>query len=403
MVDRHDDPPLKILHVIRAPVGGLFRHVVDLARAQADRGHAVGLIADATTGGEGAQRALAALAPSLTLGLRRFPMRRNPHPTDGPALLRVVAAERAIKPDVVHGHGSKGALYARAATAVPGHHAPAIRVYTPHGGSLHYAPGSVLHAVYMRVERLLAHRSDLILFESAYIADRYRVLVGEPPCLTRVVLNGLGPREFEPVFPAPGAADFVYVGELRAAKGIDTLLKALSKAGTVVGRPLRLVLVGSGPDRDMLGDLVRRLGLVGHATFTGPMPAREAFALGRVLVMPSRAESLPYVALEAVAAQVPLIATEVGGIPEILGDHRHRLIRADDCGALCDALLDRLNTGDGQVRREAATLSNFVRSRFRLDTMADGVLAAYRDALAARRARRATSPVAAVGFPRSIS
>lgn len=397
-----DDTPLRILHVIRAPLGGLFRHVLDVARAQVARGHAVGLIADSTTGGASADRALAELAPTLALGLRRFPMRRNPHPSDGPALLRVVAAERAMRPDVVHGHGSKGALYARAATVVPGHHARAIRVYTPHGGSLHYAPGSVLHALYMGIERWLAGRSDLILFESAYIAERYRASVGEPPCLSRVVLNGLGPREFEPVHPVPGAADFVYVGELRAAKGIDILLKALAKACAATGRRLRLVLVGSGPDREPLGDLVRRLGLTGQVSFPGPMPAREAFARGRVLVMPSRAESLPYVALEAVAAQVPLIATRVGGVPEILGPDRGRLIPADDCGALCDALLDRLARSDGYLRREALGLAGFVQSRFCLDTMADGVLAGYRDAVAARAATRSTVTVGAVHLRRSL-
>ena len=255
----------------------------------------------------------------------------------------------------------------------------------------------------MRVERWLARRSDLILFESAYIAERYRASVGEPPCLSRVVLNGLGPREFEPVHPAPGAADFVYVGELRAAKGIDILLKALAKAGSVAGRRLGLALVGSGPDRDVLGELVRQLDLAGQVTFTGPLPARDAFALGRVLVIPSRAESLPYVALEAVAAQVPMVATRVGGLPEILGPDQNRLIPANDCGALREALLERLARSDAQLRRESLALAGFVRSRFRLDTMADGVLASYRDAVAAGPRRRDARPVGAVSLRRSMS
>lgn len=384
------DRKLRILHVLRAPVGGLFRHVLDLARAQVARGHAVGLVLDSRTGGSTAARVLADLEPQLALGIRRIPMRRNPHPSDLTALFKVLAAERATRPDVVHGHGSKGALYARAVTALPGHHAPAIRVYTPHGGSLHYAPGTLLHALYMRVERWMSHRSDLILFESAYIAECYRVSVGNPPCQCRVVLNGLGTPEFEPVRPDAGAADFVYVGELRAAKGIDILLEALARAGAATGQRPRLTLVGSGPDRDALGSLAKGLGLNGQIMFAGAMPAREAFALGRVLVMPSRAESLPYVALEAVAAQVPIIATRVGGVPEILGPGRSRLIPANDCTALRDALLDRLATDDVVLYREAASLAAHVGARFRVEAMADGVLAGYRDVMATKAAAGAT-------------
>ena len=65
--------PLNILHVFRAPLGGLFRHVVDLARGQAARGHNVGLIADSTTGGARADEVLAALAHDLTLGISKHP------------------------------------------------------------------------------------------------------------------------------------------------------------------------------------------------------------------------------------------------------------------------------------------------------------------------------------------
>ncbi|MFD0935981.1 glycosyltransferase family 1 protein, partial [Methylobacterium trifolii] len=74
--------PCRILHVFRAPVGGLFRHVVDLARLQAAAGHAVGIVCDANTGGARAEQALAELGPCLGLGVTRIPMRRNPHLSD---------------------------------------------------------------------------------------------------------------------------------------------------------------------------------------------------------------------------------------------------------------------------------------------------------------------------------
>lgn len=109
---------LRILHVMRAPVGGLFRHVVDLTRAQAKAGHEVGIVADSTTGGDAAEGIFAQLRPSLALGLERLPMRRLPHPDDLRVAWRVASLLRRCEPDVLHGHGAKGgALHAPASPA----------------------------------------------------------------------------------------------------------------------------------------------------------------------------------------------------------------------------------------------------------------------------------------------
>lgn len=76
------DSPLRILHAARAPVGGIFRHILDLAVGQADRGHSVGILADSLTGGERAEAALKEIAPKLKLGVYRLAIRREPHPID---------------------------------------------------------------------------------------------------------------------------------------------------------------------------------------------------------------------------------------------------------------------------------------------------------------------------------
>ena len=80
------------------------------------------------------------------------------------------------------------------------------------------------------------------------------------------------------------------------------------------------MIVGSGPDELKLKRLARKLSLGTRVSFAGPQPVRTAFARARCVVVPSRAESFPYIVLEAAAAQMPLIATDVGGIPEIVGD-----------------------------------------------------------------------------------
>ena len=72
------DRPLRILHAVRAPVGGIIRHILDVANGQADRGHLVGIVADSLTGGERAAAAFAEIAPRMKLGIHRIPIRRNP-------------------------------------------------------------------------------------------------------------------------------------------------------------------------------------------------------------------------------------------------------------------------------------------------------------------------------------
>lgn len=379
---------LRVLHVLRAPVGGLFRHVVDLAREQIDRGHSVGVIADALTGGESASRLLGELEPRLALGLSRPPMRRDPHPTDFGILAHVTGRIRQFAPDVIHGHGSKGGAYTRL-TGLLGSASDAIRVYTPHGGSLNHKLGSLTHRAYMAAERAMARRTDLLLFESAFIAGRYRQLVGNPACMSRVVHNGISEQEFVPVLPREDATEFLYVGELRATKGIDTLIDALSVVGRKLGTSPRATLVGSGPDQASLTEYVRRIGLENQIRFTGPLPARTAFELGRILVVPSRAESLPYIVLEAAGARVPLIATNVGGIPEIFGPLAHRLLPPDDVNRLATRMIEALSAPGAQRDAETSELAGFVHNGFSIHTMVDSVLAAYRDALAAKAAGRA--------------
>src|ERR1700733_7615783 len=73
---------LKIIHVLRAPVGGLFRHVVAVTLGQIERGHRVGLIVDSLTGGARADAFLAELAPRLALGIERVPITRELRPRD---------------------------------------------------------------------------------------------------------------------------------------------------------------------------------------------------------------------------------------------------------------------------------------------------------------------------------
>jgi len=368
--------PLNILHVFRSPVGGLFRHVQDLAREQAARGHRVGVIADSSTGGARAAELLAQLEPSLALGLMRVPMRRHAGPGDMATLLRVMRRIGAINADVVHGHGAKGGTYARLAF----NQRRAVRVYTPHGGSLLFNNDNLAGRFYLGTERLLMLGGDLYLFESAFSADVFRRKIAAPRGLVRVVHNGVSRQEFEPVTVADDATDIVFLGELRQwIKGVDTLIDAIALLHRK-GRPVTATLIGDGPDRAALEAQVERLGLTQAVRLPGAMPGRQALTRGRLMVMASRAESLPYVVLETAAAGKPLIATRVGGVPEIYGPLADRLVPPGDAAAMAAAIEDALDRPDA-TSEATAGLRQRVASAFSVDTMVDGVLAAYGEAL----------------------
>jgi glycosyltransferase involved in cell wall biosynthesis len=229
---------------------------------------------------------------------------------------------------------------------------------------------------------LLNWRTDLFLFESAYIADAFMAQVGVPRGLVRTVPNGVGGIEFAPIAHRPDATDLVCVGELRAIKGIDVLLDALAQLQQT-GRRVTATIAGDGSEAGALRAQAEQLGLDGLVRFVGHRPAREGFAMGRILVMPSRHESLPYVVLEAAAAGVPIIATRVGGIPEIFGPQAKALIPADDSVALVRSIAAAL-AHPATLLATARAVQQRVRTDFSLDAMVDGGLSAYRSALVAR-------------------
>ncbi len=375
------EQPLRILHCLRAPVGGLFRHVRDLAREQAARGHEVGIICDANANDPLTKGRLADITPALNLGLHRVPMSREVGFSDLATARQIKRIGKDTSADVIHGHGAKGGAYARYAThALKRRPGRVVAFYTPHGGSLHYDPTSLKGRAFMAVERRLLGLTDGLIFESAYAARTFATKVGQPGCPWRVIHNGLLPEELNRLVPAPDATEFLFIGELRHLKGIDLLLEAL--AILAEQHTVRVTIVGSGPDAAAFRKLACELGVAPLVRFRDAMPARQAFSLGRILVMPSRAESLPYIALEAAGAGLPLIASNVGGMPEIVAGTDTALVQAGDSAALAKAMRDTL-AGEVWAIDRAARLREAIGKRFTVRKMTTDILAFYAEALAA--------------------
>ncbi|WP_029040210.1 glycosyltransferase family 4 protein [Cucumibacter marinus] len=364
--------PLSVLQVLRAPVGGLFRHVRDLTEALAARGHKVGVLVDSLTADSQTAPRLEALEAHAALGIHKMPMPRLIGAADLGASGHIADLADELGVDVIHGHGAKPGFYTRLGRRQPG---PVV-FYTPHGGVLHFAPGSLQGRLFHFLERRLISRSDGIFFESEFARTAYAEIVGDPGDRAEVVHNGLPEADFEPV-PSSDAFDFVYVGELRDLKGIDVLIDAIA----CLDQPARLLVAGDGPDAEALKAKVHSLDLQASIHFAGAQPAREMFAKARCVVVPSRKESLPYIVLEGIAAGKTVIATNVGGIPEIFGDTSGDLVPAGDAEALATSLARWQSDPAGFATNDKRRLDR-VRSHFSIDAMTDAIEAGYRRAIA---------------------
>lgn len=372
------DQSLRIIHCFRSPVGGIFRHVRDLAKAQAAAGHKVGIICDSSTGGPLEEHYFEQIQDKLELGVLRMPIRRAISAADLAAGWRTYRLIKELRPDVLHGHGAKGGALVRVfGSVLRVFRYRVARVYSPHGGVLHYDPATRKGRLLFGIERMLTRLSDHILFVSEHERQAFREKISRSASVPMSMFhNGLASSEFIPVAPAPDAADFIYIGMMRDLKGPDLFLQALANAETITERKIRAVMIGDGPDLQSYKRLAEVLGL--SVSFRPPIPARDAFALGRTVVVPSRAEAMPYLVLEALAAGKPMIATAVGGIPEIFGASSPALVSAD-ANSIASTMVRVLEN-------EAAHLKTMppaedLRSRFSVATMSNNIETAYRTSL----------------------
>ncbi len=367
-------------------MGGIFRHVRDLVEEHRAAGHEVGILCDSSTGGEHEERLFDQIRPQLSLGLTRLPMRRSISPEDLTALYRSYKHIRSLRPDVLHGHGAKGGAVARLIGSVLRVNRYRVaRFYSPHGGTLHFNRNSLAGQGVLRLERMQEYFADAIVFVCDYERRTYVEKVGAPRTVSRVIYNGIKDAEFQPVPAASDAADFLYIGMLRDLKGPDVFIDAFARTERAVGRPLSAVMVGDGPDRDRYAQMMAERGLGRRIRMMPAMPARSGFALADTVVVPSRAEAMPYIVLEALAAGKPVIASRVGGIPEVLGTDSAALARPGDAGDLSRIMVDAL-TIEGWHDINMPKPDAF-RSVFSASVMARSMLDLYQNILAETQVR----------------
>jgi glycosyltransferase involved in cell wall biosynthesis len=327
------------------------------------------------TGGRFANKRLALLDHNCKLGVHRVPMSRQLRLSDLLILYKIRKIVGISAPDLIHGHGAKGGAYARLLSRLIG----AKSVYTPHGGSLHYEQNTFMGVCYLGLERFLKRYTDGFIFESNYIAKEYNRKIGNANKPSHIIYNGLHKVEFSPITSDKRCKDFLFIGELRKLKGIEIFLNAVNRLKKV--HDIKVIIIGEGPDTSFVDAFIRDAGLESIVSYSPSIfPASLAFKQAGCVVVPSLSESLPYIVLEAAAAKVPLIVSNVGGIHEILGDHTEYLVSPNDSESLANAMLSVLN--DPQKAKWIASLVHeHVKDIFVVENMVSTTLSFYSDIL----------------------
>jgi glycosyltransferase involved in cell wall biosynthesis len=279
---------------------------------------------------------------------------------DSQALLKLIRIARAFRPDIVHTHTAKaGFLGRQAALAVRPR--PVI-VHTYHGHVLEGYFGATKARLYLELERALARVSDRLLGVSqATVEDLVRLGVA-PAEKFSVLPLGLDldplaePDESSRVASrdelgvGAGQVLLVFVGRVVPIKRLDLLLPALGEARKSEPR-LRLAVVGDGDERPRLERQAAELGIAGDVLFLGyRRELRPVFAAADVAVLTSDNEGTPVSLIEAAAAGLPAVATDVGGVREVVTGETGIVVPRGDVGGLASAMVEMAT--DPQRRKE---------------------------------------------------
>jgi glycosyltransferase involved in cell wall biosynthesis len=381
--------------IARLNMGGPALHVAYLTAGLRERGYDTTLVAGSLARGEDSM-AFVADARDVDvvrideLGREISPLR------DLVATVRLARLIRRERPDILHTHTAKAGTVGRVAALLAGRRRPPIVVHTFHGHVLRGYFGPSRSWVFRRLERWLAARTTALIAVSPQVRDDL-VGLGIAPA-DRFVVVRLGIELGERVAPDQngrgesrrylgiGADRFVvgWIGRMTAVKRTDDVLVAFKHLRDD-GVDAVLCMVGDGPDRPQLEQRAHELGVVRDTLFLGYQEdVAQFYAAFDALVLPSSNEGTPVSAIEALAAGRPVVATRVGGVPDVVVDGEDGfLVEPGATGELADRLArlardPELRERMGRAGRERVLL------RYAVDRLVDDVDRLYRSLLRTR-------------------
>jgi glycosyltransferase involved in cell wall biosynthesis len=368
--------PVRVLRIFsRLNVGGPAVHVILLAEGLDALGYTTTIALGAEAPREGNMRDLAARkgvrcvqVPGLGREIRPF--------ADARALLGLYRMMRTLRPQIVHTHTAKAGVLGRAAARLAGIDTV---VHTYHGHVLrgYFDPGRA--RLFRAIERRLARATRQLVAVSQSVKDDLVALGIAPADRIRVIPLGLELAPLAGALPrgslraesgVSGTAPLVgIVGRLTAIKDLPTFLAAAARVRAETAA-VRFAVVGDGEERAPLEAETARLGLAGIVHFHGwRHDMAEVYGDLDVVVNTSLNEGTPVALIEAMAAGRPVVATRVGGTPDLLGGGaRGRLVPPGDPSAIAAAILDALGKpGDHVAAARAYVLAEHGVSRLLRD------------------------------------
>jgi glycosyltransferase involved in cell wall biosynthesis len=343
--------------------GGPVEHTLSLAGAMA---------------GEGVDVAVACASDAVAARFRGSGVTADAMPLRRP--LDPIAARRirrwAKGADVIHGQDRRSGLWVRLG---PRPRPGGLRVYTIHGLPDEYlalpgqplSPGIRARLAYRGLDAALCRRADAVIVPSLAFAELVVSRLGFPRGKLAVVPHGID----APECPLPHGSLVATLGLLEPVKGNDVFLRAAARLARRDPR-LRFAVFGSGSQERPLTALAGQLGIGDRVEFAGYVPRDEAFRRMAVFVVSSYLESGPLTLLEAMASGVPVVATAVGGIPEVAVDGTAQLVPPGDDARLADAI-DRLLADDELRERQARAAREHVLAHHNPKASARATLAIY--------------------------
>jgi glycosyltransferase involved in cell wall biosynthesis len=393
------DQPIRVLRVIaRLNMGGPALHVSYLTRGLADRGYETTLVAGRLAPGEDSMGFVAAglgveplHMPQLT---REISALHDPQ-----SIAYLARTIRRLRPHILHTHTAKAGAVGRAAALVAGNARPPVVVHTFHGHVLHGYFDSLRTRAFLETERALARATTRLVAVSPQVRDELVDLGVAPAEKFSVIRLGidLGTRvhseddgaDLRRLFGLP-ADRFVigWIGRMTAVKRVPLILEAFRRLRTS-GVEATLCLVGSGPDRPDVEALAHELGVMRDVLFVGYQ--REVGAYYRLfdtLVLGSANEGTPVVAIEALAAGTTVVATDVGGVADVVDDgETGLLVPPEDADALAAALASLARDPERRTRLGRAGQKRVI-PRYAVGRLVDDTDALYRELLEERGVSR---------------
>jgi glycosyltransferase involved in cell wall biosynthesis len=371
----------------RLNVGGPAVHVILLTAGLRARGYRTCLAVGLESPREGNMLDLAAAKGVQCLQLRALGREIRPL-ADVRAFWELCQAMRRFRPHVVHTHTAKAGVLGRLAARLSG--VPVV-VHTYHGHVLRSYFGPLATAFFRGLERLLGRSTDALVAVSDSVkedlvglgvadADKIRVV---PLGLELTSLTGTLPRRaLRAESGVPEDAPLVgIVGRLAPIKDVPTFLAAAARVRASAPET-RFAVVGDGEERHALEAEARRRGLEGAVHFHGwHRDMARVYGDLDVVVNCSRNEGTPVALIEALAAGRPVVATAVGGTPDLLAGGRHgTLIPPGDPQVLAHAILDVLRS-PADARARAARGRAYVLRQHSADRLVADVDHLYRQLL----------------------